>query len=213
MKKYSRGVSMQFDKDKDVQILSEEYCYQGFFNLKKVTLRHQLFAGGWSQAMSREIFDHKPDAAALPYDPHLDKVILIQQFRAGAMENTCPWLYEAVAGIADDDDLDVEQVITRELREESGLEPKQLLKIHEYWVSPGSSNEYLTLFIAQVDASQAGGIHGLPEEHEDIYVHVISAEEAFTMLDQGLLNNALTIIAVQWLRLHRERLQAEWCDR
>jgi ADP-ribose pyrophosphatase len=77
-------------------------------------------------------------------------------------------------------------------------------------VSPGGSNEFLTLYIAKVDASGAGGTHGLTEEGEDIRVQAYTSEAAFALLDNGLVNNALTIIALQWLRIHKEQLLTQW---
>lgn len=192
----------KFTKSKDLEIHSEETFYKGFAEIKVYTFRHRLFKGGWSELITREVAARRPIAAALPYDPVLDKVVLIEQFRMGAVQAQSPWLLEAVAGMLADQDQNPEALITRELREESGLEASRLHKICEYWVSPGGSSEYLTLYCAEVDANKAGGIHGLPEEHEDIYVHVVSREEAYEMVKNGKINNALSIIAIQWLQLN-----------
>lgn len=202
--------NFKFDKQKDVEIISEEGLYKGFFKIKKYQLKHRLFSGGWSEPIHREIVERRPVAAALPYDPIFDKVILIQQFRVGALTQGCPWLIEIVAGIADDGDKNAEDIINREIKEESGLEPLRLKKMYEYWVSPGGSTEYLTLYCAMVDSSKAGGVHGLKEEHEDIYVHVLSSNEAFELLAAGKINNAITITALQWLQLHKTELDRFW---
>jgi ADP-ribose pyrophosphatase len=191
-----------FTKDKDLEVHSEETLYKGFAEIKVYKLRHRLFEGGWSDLITREIASRKPIAAALPYDPCLDKVVLIEQCRIGAIQARSPWLLEAVAGMLGDQDQNPEELITRELKEESGLEASKLHKICEYWVSPGGSSEYLTLYCAEVDAREAGGIHGLPEEHEDIYVHVVNRQEAYDMVQSGRINNALSIIAIQWLQLN-----------
>lgn len=193
-----------FDREKDIEILSEETIHQGFLVLKRYRYRHRLFSGEWSPIVTREVCERGEVAAALPYDPLLDKVVLIQQCRPGALHSPMAWILEAVAGVMDKKDRSPAELIQRELQEESGLVAKKLHKICEYWVSPGGSNEYLTLYCAEVDASTAGGIHGLPEEHEDIYVHVVSRTEAYEMVNDGRINNALTIIAVQWLMLNQK---------
>nr|MCS5557980.1 ADP-ribose diphosphatase [Oceanospirillaceae bacterium] len=72
------------------------------------------------------------------------------------------------------------------------------------------SNESLNIYCAPVDASQVTGVHGLPTEGEDIKVQVIDREALWGMLEQGKLTNAATIIVIQWLQLHHQRLQAQW---
>lgn len=196
-----------FNKSKDIEIVTEEHVYNGFAEIIVYHLRHRLFAGGWSDLISREITKRKPIAAALPYDPQLDKVVLIQQCRVGALEAENPWLLECIAGMMNDEDQSPEDLIKRELKEESGLEAKKLHKICEYWVSPGGSSEYLTLYCAEVNASGAAGIHGLAEEHEDIYVHLVSRQEAYEMVKNGTINNSLSIIAIQWLQLNESLFQ------
>ena len=41
----------------DVEIQQETTVYDGFFKMRKYFLRHRLFEGGWSEVMSRELFD------------------------------------------------------------------------------------------------------------------------------------------------------------
>ena len=82
--------------------------------------------------------------------------------------------------------------------------------MYEYWVTPGASTEYLTLFCAKIDSTKADGIHGLVEEGEDIRILVVSPEEAYQLLDQGKIKNAPTIIGLLWLRLNKERLREKW---
>ncbi|MBA2653717.1 MAG: NUDIX domain-containing protein [Gammaproteobacteria bacterium] len=202
----------KFDSQKDVEMISEEEIYSGFFKVRTYHFKHRLFLGGWSEVLGRALCIRRPIAAALPYDPLLNKIVLIEQFRIGAMAQQCPWLLEIVAGLADEDDRNPEDIIRREIKEESGLDPIALKKIYEYWVSPGGSNEYLSMFCAKVDASQAGGIHGLKEEHEDIRVHVMDTQEAFDLLEKGAINNAITIMALQWLQLNKPKLDVEWND-
>lgn len=187
--------------EKDFEILEEKLVYDGFFQVKNLSLRHKLFDGSWSQPIQRELFDRQPVAAVLPYDPNLDKVVLIEQFRVGTLQSGHPWLLEVVAGISEENE-SIEDLVKREAMEEAGLTILELIKAYDYWVSPGGSSEFISLFCARVDASKAGGIYGVPDESEDIKVHVISTQEAFDMLKAGKIINAATIIALQWLELN-----------
>lgn len=185
----------------DIKILHQDTAYKGFFTIRRYELRHKLFGGGWSDTLSREVFDRAPVAAALPYDPVRDEVVLIEQFRIGALAQDSPWLIELVAGIREGEE-SAEAMVHREMQEEAGLKAKQLIHIHNCWSSPGGSNEYLSLFCAIVDASTAGGIHGLAIEHEDIRVFTVPSQTAFDYVASGKINNAASIIALQWLQLN-----------
>jgi ADP-ribose pyrophosphatase len=192
----------------DVELNLEKSVYDGFFQVKQLSLRHRLFAGGWSDEMQRELFYRRPVGAVLPYDPIRDEVVLIQQFRVGALSQQNPWLIELVAGLTEPDET-VEAMIHREAHEEAGIELLELIKLYEYWVSPGGSTENLTLYCGRVDATLAGGIHGLAEEHEDIKVITMPSQEAINAIKTGAINNAATIIALQWLALNKETVFQE----
>lgn len=194
-----------FDQD-DVDIQHEETVYEGFFEVKRYQLRHKRFAGGWSESLTRELFIRGQVAAVLPYDPLRDEVVLIEQFRLGALAQSSPWLLEIVAGIQEPGE-SIEDLAKRECQEEAGLSVQKLIKMLDYWVSPGGCNEHLSLFCGIVDSEQAEGIHGLPSEHEDIRVVKVSSAKAYELVQNGTINNAATIIAIQWLMLNKEMLR------
>lgn len=198
---------------KDVEIKQRETLYQGFFRLDRITLRHQLFAGGWSPEFVREVFSRNDAAAVLLYDPTLRKVVLVEQFRMGAQLNApdTPWLLEIVAGLIDEGETP-EAVVMREAQEEAGAKIQQLLPITSYWASPGAFSERVTLYCGKIDATNIGGIHGLSNEHEDIRVHVIDAEDAYAAVNSGFICNSLTIIALQWLQLQEANIREQWSN-
>ena len=197
---------------KPVDILDRAVVYDGFFSLEKIRLRHGLFAGGMSGEITRELFRRGRVAAVLPYDPALDAVVLVEQFRIGALEASAgAWLLETVAGYAEPDEA-IDAVAHREAAEEADVELQELRRICDYYPTPGASSELVSLFCARVDASRAGGVHGLDHEGEDIQVHVVPFEEAMDLLSSGTINSAMPIIALQWLALHREQLQDLWAD-
>lgn len=193
----------------DVEILERRVTYQGFFRMEKFRLRHRLFSGEMSEPLSRELFERGHAAAALLYDAQRDEVVLLEQFRIGALEAPGgPWLVEIVAGVIDRDE-SPEQVVRREAVEEAGCQVEALEFICDYLVSPGGTSERISLYCGRVDSSRAGGIHGLAEEDEDIRVSAVPFTEAWQWLEQGTINSASPIIALQWLRMNRERLRQQ----
>jgi len=197
----------------DVQVITRTPGYRGFFSLDTWTLRHRLYAGGWTQPFTRELFLRDAAAGVLLYDPVRDEVVLVEQFRIGAMvdaqaHGTSPWLLEIVAGIIAPDE-SAQALAVREAVEEAACEIRELRHIVDYYNSPGGSNEYISLFCGLVDASHAGGIHGVPEENEDIRVRVLSSNQAWEALQAGRMNNAMAIIALQWLMMNRDSLRAQ----
>ncbi len=193
----------------DVEVLSKETLFKGFFSMVKYRFRHKLFEGGWSQTIEREMFERGHAAAMLPYDPVTDQVVIIEQIRVGALEHEHPWQLEIVAGIIDRDE-SAEQVVRREAVEEAGIEVSLLEKVTSYYPSSGGCSEMLDVYVGKVDASTAQGIHGLDYEGEDIRVHVVSREQAYQWVVNGKFENGASIIAVQWLQLNYQRLRSEW---
>jgi len=191
--------------EQDALVKSRNRQYTGFFAMDEIMLRHRLFSGGWSQNFTRELFMRGDAVVVLPYDPIRDSIVLLEQFRIGALaDGRSAWLWELVAGIVETGETN-EQVAHREAREEAGCEITKLIPIHEYWVSPGGTNERISIYCGLVDSRGIGGIHGLPEENEDIRALVVSFEVALLALEDGIINNAASIIALQWLQLNRDK--------
>jgi ADP-ribose pyrophosphatase len=194
----------------DVQILSKETLYQGFFKMVKYAFKHKLFEGGWSDVVEREVFERGHAIAILPYDPVLDEFVMIEQVRIGALPtSTSPWLLEVVAGIIDEGETP-EDVCCREAKEEAGLEIQKLHKALSYLSSPGGTTERLHIYVGLVDASNAKGVHGLEYESEDILVHRVSTSEALDWINQGKIDNAATLIALQWFAMNKQQILEKW---
>ena len=191
-------------------VINKQLLYSGFFKLFRVELKHDLFEGSESPVLMRELLYRHHAAAVLPYDPVKDQLILIEQFRIGAGDDPSgPWVIEIIAGLLEPGET-AEQLIHREAMEEAGCTVTDLVPLHRYYSSPGSSNEQIQIFFARTDSSGLGGIHGIDEEGEDIRVHVVSSDTAFEWLDQGRIDSALPIIALQWFRLNRDRIRDQW---
>lgn len=194
----------------DCRLHEDSLAHDGFFRLRRLRLTHALFAGGQSAVLGRELIERRPAVGLLPYDPIRQTVVLIEQFRVGALADAeSPWLLELVAGLIEAGESEA-AVAGRETAEEAGLTVTALWPIGRYYSSPGGSNEQLTLFCGRVDAGAAGGIHGLAAEQEDIRVHTFALADVPALLAEGSVRNAHTLIALQWLLLQREAVQAVW---
>lgn len=193
----------------DIDVVSRETLFQGFFRMVKYRFKHRLFQGGWSPIIEREMFERGHAAAMLPYDPVRDQVVIIEQIRVGALEHARPWQLEIVAGIIDRDE-SAEQVVRREAEEEAGISVKRMETITSYYPSAGGCSEKLDVYVGEVDASLADGVHGLDYEGEDIKVHVMSRTQAYQLVRDGQIENGASIIALQWLELNYEQLQSKW---
>ena len=195
---------------KDIVIEERTNLHDGFVKVDQVKLRYRLFGGGWSKTLRRELIVKKQAAILLPYDPILDQLVLSEEFRIGALDDReSPWMIELVAGTVDDGET-FEQTALREAQEEAGLHVTELLPIARYFSSAGACNEEIQIYCGRIDAQNAGGVHGLANENEDIRVHRVDAADAFEMLAWGQIRNAASLIALQWLQLHRDSVREQW---
>ncbi len=193
-----------------IEVDQRETLFDSFLRVDRLKLRHSLFAGGWSELMTRELILRPRAVGVLLFDPAQQQVVLVRQIRVGMLdEGQHPWLLELVAGMVESGEEPIE-VAARESLEEANTKPQDLLQICEYYNSPGISNERITLFCGRVDATQAGGIFGLDAEHEDIEVVVLSLADALAKVASGEINNAMSIIALQWLQLNQPMLEESW---
>ncbi|AZG34903.1 MULTISPECIES: ADP-ribose diphosphatase [Shewanella] len=196
-----------FDAESGFSLISKKVLYKGFFQLDEYTFKHKLFKGGWSGEVRREVFERGHAVVVIPYDPIRDEIVLIEQIRVPALATTKSiWLLELVAGIIEPGELP-EKVAERELAEEAGLSLLGLTFINSYLVSPGGTTERFHLFLGQVDATKAAGIHGLEHENEDIRVHVVSREQAYKWVNNGRIDNAATVLGIQWLMLNYQQIR------
>jgi ADP-ribose pyrophosphatase len=196
--------------DEKVDLIERRTAFQGYFKVETYRYRHTTYRGGMSEIVEREVFERGPVAAVLPYDPVRDEVVLIRQMRSGALAaGLHPWLWETVAGIVEPGE-SVEDLVRREAQEEAGLQLGELIRMHEFLVSPGGASEVCTCFLGRADLAGAGGIFGLASEGEDILVRPFAWNDALAMLERGELGSAIGTIALQWLALHREEVRRKW---
>ncbi len=193
-----------------IDIIEKTTPFQGYFRIDRYRLRHSLHAGGMSAEITREVFERGHAVAVLPFDPVRDELVLIEQFRIGAhAAGQDAWMTEIVAGIIDEGE-SVQSVAQRETSEECGLTAQALWPMVRYLVSPGGATETVEMFLARVESAKAGGIHGLDHEHEDIRVFTLPFREVRDFVESGRADNAMTLVALQWLLLHHDDVIARW---
>lgn len=187
----------------DVTIESREFLFRGFIQVEKVSLKHRLFnRSDYSPLIHRELI-HRPEAAGvLLYNDQKQKFALIEQFRIGALNDAeSAWQLEVIAGVLDGNE-SPETCIRRESLEESGCEITELEHLFSFYPSAGACSEFFHLYTAEVNLPNEGGIFGMPNEGENIQLHLFNYDQLSTLLKNGRLSNAPVIMALQWLAQH-----------
>lgn len=195
----------------DVDVKHHREVYAHFFSVEEYDLRFRRFDGSLSPVINRAAFISGDAATVLPYDPKRDRVLLIEQFRAGcfARGDKNPWSLEAIAGRIDAGETP-EEAARREAVEEAGLTLSALEKVSQYYPTPGAKSEYLYSYVAVVDLpDDAAGVFGVEGEAENIRGHLIPRAELQRLIATGEVGNAPLVLSGLWLELNYRRLQAE----
>jgi ADP-ribose pyrophosphatase len=197
--------------DKKYTIETRETLFQGYFRVDRFRVRHEKFDGSPSGLFTREIFARSTGVAgALLFDPQHDKVVLVEQFRAGPLAaGEDPWMTEIVLGMIDGGE-NPEQAARREACEETGCEVAELYPIASFFSSPGGTSERVTLFAGRVTAPEDGAIHGVAGENEDIRVRVFEAHRAISLIHGDKIRDSQTLVALQWFAMHHTELRSRW---
>ena len=187
----------------ELKIHSRENLYKGFIQVEKVKLSHRLFnQTTFTPVIQRELIQRPEAAGVIIYDDEQKKFALIEQFRVGAIDDAdSPWQLEIIAGVLDGDE-SPESCIRREALEESGCQVNELQHLFSFYPSAGACDELFHLYSAKVILPKEGGIFGMPDEGENIKLHLIDYSDLSTLLTAGRLKNAPVIMALQWLSQH-----------
>ncbi len=193
----------------DWEIYQQQLVYDGHFKVTKFDLSHEKYNGENTPILKRELISREDAVAVVAYDPETDELVLVEQFRVGAIREDQPWLIEIVAGLMDQNE-SPEEVSKREMQEEIGCLPSQLQKIGEFYTSPGGIAEWVHLYIGKISVKEAKSNGGLDHEGEDIKVLVVPASDAEFMLSTGEVRSAIAIIGLQWFVINKENIRKQW---
>ncbi len=194
-----------------LEIDADEVVWAQRFALQRVVFRHARFDGSRSGTLTWELWRRGQGVLVLPYDPRSDRVALIEQFRLPALAAGIePVMTECPAGLLESGE-DPEASGRRELTEETGLIARAMLPIGRHMLMQGGCDELIHFWCAQVDLpALGGGTHGLTTEHEETRLRVVTAEQAFAMVADNLIENAPAALALLWLQVNRTRLRETW---
>ena len=193
----------------DVALDALSEAHAGFFAVEAARLGFRRFDGSMAGPVLREAFVMGDAVTVLPYDPARDRVLVVEQFRAGAWArgDANPWSLEPIAGRIDGGE-GPEAAARREAQEEAGLTLRELRFVARYYPSPAAVTEYLYSYVALADLPDgAAGIGGLAAEAEDIRSHVISFDMLMDLVASGEVQNGPLLITALWLSRHRDGLR------
>ncbi|MEH7829461.1 NUDIX domain-containing protein [Gemmobacter denitrificans] len=194
----------------DVTVARFHQPYAHFFAVEEYDLTFRRFDGQHSPQINRAVFVSGDAVTVLPYDPLRDRVMLIEQFRAGPMGrgDPQPWLLEPIAGRVDPEETP-EQAARREAVEEAGLALGAMEFIGSYYPSPGAKSEYIYSYLALCDLPDGvEGVFGVEGEAEDIRGHLVGFDQLMALVSSGEVNNGPLLLTALWLQRERGRLRS-----
>ena len=196
-------------QDGDVTIKPLRPPQGSFFKFQQFALRPRRFNQTWSDPLVREAFFGIDAVVVLPYDPDTDRVAMVEQVRLAPVlrDDPNPWLIEPVAGIVDARETPAD-CARRECQEEAGLDGLQLHPAGQFYASPGASTDYFYTYVACCALPEPCTYPGgLPEEGEDLRVHVMPFDQACAMADSGEIATAPALHLIYWLLRHKASLR------
>lgn len=197
-------------EENDVKIRAVETLKSGHYEFLSLQIQHKCFDGTWSEWFAREQIKRRDAACILLWDPGLDQVVMVEQFRVGLLnrkEHASPWLIEIVAGLIDEGETP-EEAIQREALEEAGCVVKELIPITQFFNTPGGFNEKSYVYCGIISLAQTELVNN-PDEDEDLKIHVLNWAELQEFYPQ-ITTSASSIIALQWLSFHHEQLKSQY---
>lgn len=167
----------------------------GFIRLAEA----QVEAAG--ERFTRLIVHHPGAVVVVPVDDD-ETVLMVRQFRAPAGRE----LLEVVAGKRDVEGEDPETTAHREMQEEIGRRPGRLVKLCEFFNSPGFCDEYTHLFAA-LDLEELGAPSAVNPEERAMTLERVRLADVDDLIARGRLVDAKSIIG---LLLTRRYLAGEY---
>jgi ADP-ribose diphosphatase len=196
------------DLSTDVVIKNRQRPYVNFFAAEELDLQFRRYDGNFSDVVNRGTLHVGQVVAVLPYDPVRDCVLIVEQFRAALMMsgNRAPWVWQPVAGLIDPGEAP-ETAAHREAAEEADVTLSRLENAGHAYSSPGSSTEFVFLYVGIADLPDSHKVGGLAAEDEDILARVLSFEDLMKAVDSNQFQDLPLLMLANWLARHRDRLR------
>jgi ADP-ribose pyrophosphatase len=167
--------------------------------LEDVEVRYEKPDGRLSSPVQRLSVERGDSVAVLVWVKDVDELVFVRQFRYPLFRHQEPWLIEIVAGSIDPDEI-AEQAAVRELKEEVGVVGTKITQIAEFFGSPGSLSEKITIYFAALDSRMTDlKIGGLPGEDLEILTSPVT--EVYRNFLQGKFHDGKTAVALGWFFL------------
>ncbi|WP_281615584.1 NUDIX hydrolase [Flammeovirga sp. SubArs3] len=183
----------------NINVIDRKRAYNGFLSVDKVTFQHTKFDGSTSEILTREVVERNDAIAIFLYHPEEDNYWFVEQIRIPTIRNGKGVLTECVAGLVDDGET-AEQAAIREVEEEVGYSITTPKHISTFYSTPGGCSEKVVMFYSELKEKVAEG-GGLLTEGEDIRIVKYSFSELKEMYSNKEIDDAKTLIGVQWLLL------------
>lgn len=194
--------------DRKITLLGKERAYDGFFKVDAYQLRQE--AEGRSFEFTRLNFERGHAAALMLYDPEIDSVLCVEEFRIGnfaaGLTGEAAFSLGPIAGMVDDGETPREAAI-REAMEEAGVEIEEADIISEFTTlpSPGGSSETVTMLLATADLSAVtDDVFGVDGEAEQTWRKVLPRAEVMERIEREPMTGHLTVLM---MKLEVMRLQ------
>jgi ADP-ribose pyrophosphatase len=189
-------VGLLHDRPGDSAVTQSQVSFSGY--VWNVVTDDVVLSNG--DVVHRDVVRHPGAVAviALDEDGH---VVLVEQYRHPMMSR----MWEAPAGLRDVDGEPALVTAQRELAEEAGLQAEQWTPLLELALTPGGSDEIISVFLAE-DLSACEVADFVPEgEEAGIVVGRFPLQEVIEAVLAGRIRNATLACAVLALGLRNPR--------
>ncbi|HWS24446.1 MAG TPA: NUDIX hydrolase [Anaerolineales bacterium] len=176
---------MNFEK-----ISSSIEYYGRAFNVRKDHFRTPS-----NRTKAYDVIDHVNSVCMVPIDSQ-GHIYFIRQFRPAIGEH----LLELPAGTLDNEE-PFEQGCMRELREEIGMEAKNVLRLGAFYLAPGYCTELMEAFLA----SELVENPLPPDDDEYLELIKIPIKIVYQMVNEGKITDSKSLAALLLAKAHFEK--------
>lgn len=166
--------------------------HRGFLKVQLLTVENDK---GNSRDFERVV--HSPAVVGICHDPINDQILLVEQYRYGAMQE----MLEFPAGLIDKGE-QAHQAVVREIWEEAGVNAKSATLINEYMSMPGSLHAPMSVFYVTFDSREVeDGTICETSEFEKTKVVLKTAKELIREVEANQHPSVPVIIGAQYLKM------------